>query len=232
MNRFLNEQSALQLLLFMLIAFCFSFGIRMIWVVQFGNYDSFQWNGQLMINTNDGYYFASGAQKVLDGMHSFNPRVPDAMQHAVIALAVALVKLTPFSLETITLYLPAVVSSMVVIPIILIGRLYRNTLLGFFAALIGSIAWSYYNRTMIGYYDTDMFSAMAPMFILYFLLLTIERGNLESALLSALTILAYPFLYDAGLSLVYAMGILYMLYMIAFHRKETFTYQSIIMIAR
>jgi len=41
----------------------------------------------------------------------------------------------------------------------------------------------------------------------------------------------YPFLYDSGLSLVYAMGIFYMLYMLFFHRKENFTYYSIILIS-
>ena len=56
--------------------------------------------------------------------------------------------------------MPAIISSLVVIPIILIARLYNQTLWGFFAALLGSIAWSYYNRTMAGYYDTDMFSAI------------------------------------------------------------------------
>ena len=217
--------------LFMIIAYAFSMAIRMIWVVQFGDYQDFYWQGQLMINTNDGYFFASGAQKILEEMHLSNPRVPDGMKYAVVSLTAALVQFTPFSLESVILYLPAVISSLVVIPIVLIGRLYNNVLLGFLAALIGSIAWSYYNRTMVGYYDTDMFSAMAPMFILYFLLRTIEKEDLNSALMAALTILVYPFLYDQGLSIVYAMGLLYMIYMVIFHRREDFTYHSIIMIA-
>jgi dolichyl-diphosphooligosaccharide--protein glycosyltransferase/undecaprenyl-diphosphooligosaccharide--protein glycosyltransferase len=129
------------------------------------------------------------------------------------------------------LYMPAAIAGLVVIPVILIGRLFNFTFVGFLAALIGSVAWSYYNRTMIGYYDTDMFSAMAPMFILYFLLRTIEYENLNNAFISALIIFAYPFLYDGGLSLVYAMGLLYMLYMVLFHRREAFTYQSIVLIS-
>jgi len=219
------------LTLLMLIAYAFSFAIRMIWVAQFHDNPSFHWMDELMINTNDGYFFASMAQKILEDMHQYNPRVFDGWNYAVVAVTVLATKLTPFSLETVILYMPAIISGLVVIPIILIGKLYKNLPLGFLAALIGSVAWSYYNRTMIGYYDTDMFSAMAPMFILYFLLATIETEKRIYPLLAALSILIYPFLYDAGLSLVYAMGLFYMAYMVVFHKKENFTYQSITLIS-
>ena len=214
----------------MLIAYLFSFGIRLIWVYQFQDNPNFLWNDQLMINTNDGYFFASGAQQELFGLHQENPRVFGMWDYGVIFFTTLFVKITPFSLETVTLYMPAVISSLVVIPIILITRLYGQTLWGFFAALLGSIAWSYYNRTMVGYYDTDMFSAMAPMFILFFLMKSTIDFNLKSALYAAIAIAIYPFLYDAGLSIVYAMGIMYALYMIFHHRKDNITYLSLILI--
>ena len=225
------EYSWQQVTLLMVVAYLFSFLIRMYWIIYFQNEPSFFWNNELMINTNDGYFFASMAERILEDMHIDNPRVLDGWRYGVVALTVLFVKVTPFSLETVVLYMPAIISSLVIVPIILIGKLYKNLSLGFFAALIGSIAWSYYNRTMMGYYDTDMFSAMAPMFILYFLLATIETEKDSYALLSALSILVYPFLYDSGLSLVYAMGVFYMLYMLFFHRNEQFTYYSIILIA-
>jgi len=184
-----------------------------------------------MINTNDGYFFASGAQAWLEGTLQNNPRVPDLFFTAAITISALLAKYTAFSLDTVVLYMPAIISSLVVVPIILIGRLFGITLVGFLAALLGSIAWSYYNRTMIGYYDTDMFAAMAPMFILYFLLATIKTEKAHFVLLSALAFLIYPFLYDAGRAIVYAMGIIYMIYMLIFHRKEAFTYHSILLIS-
>jgi dolichyl-diphosphooligosaccharide--protein glycosyltransferase/undecaprenyl-diphosphooligosaccharide--protein glycosyltransferase len=190
----------------------------------------FFWNDQLMINTNDGYFFASGAQKVLEGLHIDNPRVPGLWDYGLTFFTVALVKLTPFSLETVTLFMPALISSLVVIPMILIARLYGEALWGFFAALLGSIAWSYYNRTMVGYYDTDMFSAMAPMFILYFLIKSTIDFNLRSALYAAVAIVLYPFMYDQGQAIVYAMGIIYGAYMVWFHREEKTTYASLILV--
>ena len=230
-NKFsLNQVTTGQMLGLMLLAYVFSFAIRLIWVYQFQDNPSFMWNGQLMINTNDGYFFASGAQQELWGLHQENPRVFGMWDYGVIFFTTLFVKITPFSLETVILYMPAVISSLVVIPIILISRLYKQTLWGFFAALLGSIAWSYYNRTMIGYYDTDMFSAMAPMFILFFLMKSTIDFNLKSALYAAISIAIYPFLYDAGLSLVYAMGIMYALYMLFYHRNNNITYLSLILV--
>ena len=219
------------ILIYITIAYLFSFLIRLIWVFQFQGNPQFMWNDQLMINTNDGYFFASGAQNWLEGTLQHNPRVPELFMTAAVTLTAFITKFTPLSLDTTILYMPAVISSLVVIPIILIGRLFNMTLVGFFAALLGSIAWSYYNRTMIGYFDTDMFSAMAPMFILYFLLETIKTERTLFALFSALAFLIYPFLYDQGRAVVYAMGIIYMIYMILFHRKDAFTYHSILLIS-
>lgn len=230
-NKFgLDTISAKQMLGLMVLAYAFSFLIRMIWVWQFQDNMAYYWNDQLMINTNDGYFFAAGVQQTLEGMHASNPRVFGWLDYGVIFFTTLLVKFTPMSLETVILYMPAIVSSLVVIPIILIARLYGQTLWGFFAALLGSIAWSYYNRTMTGYYDTDMFSAMAPMIILFFLMKSTIDFNLRSALYAALAIVIYPFLYDQGQAIVYAMGIIYGIYMILYHRNESTTYCSLILV--
>ena len=219
-----------QLIGLMLIAYAFSFAIRMIWVLQFHDNSSFYWNNELMINTNDGYYWASSAQKVLQSIHMYNPRIPDMWANAIVSFSVLLVKITPFSLETVILYLSSIVSSLVVIPIILIARLYGESLWGFFAALLGAIAWSYYNRTMTGYYDTDMFSAMSAMFILYFLMKSTIDFNLRSALYASIAIALYPFLYESGQPVIYAMGTMYALYMIFYHRNNNVTYLSLILV--
>ncbi len=226
-----EEISTRQFLGLILLAYTFSFAIRMIWVYQFGDYAPFHYNGQLMINTNDGYFFASGAQKALFGLHEPNPRVPYWLNYGVTFFTVLVTKLTPLSLETVILYMPAVISSLVVVPMILIARLFGATLWGFFAALLGSIAWSYYNRTMTGYYDSDMFAAMAPMFVLYFFIASVKNFTLKSALYAGLMIVLYPFLYDQGRAVVFAMSILYFLYLLVYHRNEENTYKSIILIS-
>jgi dolichyl-diphosphooligosaccharide--protein glycosyltransferase/undecaprenyl-diphosphooligosaccharide--protein glycosyltransferase len=225
-----NLESKRVLVGYLLIAYLFSFLIRMIWVYQFQGAPQFMWNDQLMINTNDGYFFAAGAQEALSGLHQDNPRIPDFWAYGTVFFTTLFTKITPFSLETITLYMPAVISSLVVIPMILIARLYGKTLWGVFAALLGSITWSYYNRTMIGYYDTDMFSAMAPMIVLFFLIKSTLDFNLRSTLYGGIAIISYPFLYDQGQAIVYAMGIIYGIYMVWYHRVEKVTYASLTLI--
>jgi len=219
-----------QMLGLMALAYLFSFMIRMIWVWQFQDNPSFYWNNEMMINTNDGYFFAAGVQEALSNLHSNNPRVFGIWDYGVIFFTTFFTKITPFSLETVILYMPAVISSLVVIPMILIARLYKQTMWGFFAALLGSITWSYYNRTMTGYYDTDMFSAMAPMFILFFLIKSTIDLNLRSALYAGIAIIIYPFLYDQGQAIVYSIGIIYGAYMFWFHRDSKVTYASLILI--
>ncbi|WP_292660620.1 STT3 domain-containing protein [Nitratifractor sp.] len=230
MNERRDDVSRKTVWLLIVAAYLFSFAIRLIWVHWASQYPSFFWNGQLMINTNDGYFFASGAQHTLWGLHANNPRVPSMWSYGVVALTTWLTKLTPMSLETVILYLPAIISSLVVIPIVLIARLFDKTLWGFLAALLGAVTWSYYNRTMVGYYDTDMFSAMAPMFILYFLMRSVVRFDLRSALYAALMIAIYPFLYDQGRAIVFAMGLIYAGYLIWKHKKERVTYESLILV--
>ena len=220
-----------QLLILIVIAYLFSILIRLIWVYQMKDVSSFYWNDELMINTNDGYYFASWVQAIVDHTHQYNPRIEENIfKYAVVTVTVLAVKLG-IPIDTAILYMSTIISSLVVIPVILIGRVYKATFFGFFAALLGSISWSYYNRTMTGYYDTDMFSAMAPMFILYFLIKTVEQNNIKNVVYASLMIAIYPFLYDQGQAIVYAMGLLAMIYMVIFHRKEKFTYKMIILLS-
>lgn len=216
--------------LLILIAYAFSFIVRMIWVFQFQDNPNFIWNDQLMINTNDGYFFASAVEYLLNGSHADNPRVHIAIDSypGMVYATYFLTKYTPFSLETVILYLPAVISSLVVIPLVLTGKLIKLPWVGFFAALLGSIVWSYYNRTMIGYYDSDMFSVFLQFTVLYFFLLTIYVKEDKNVLWLAFALLIYPYFYPQGLSLIYAIFMLWTLYQLVFQRKEQHSYLFII----
>lgn len=225
------EEKSRYLPVLIAFAYLFSLAVRYIWVDWASGIPEFFWNGQLMINTNDGYMFASGAQKALYGTLQHNPRVPGLDYTATVGLSYFVAKYLPWSLDTVILYMPAVISSLVVIPIILIGRLYRMTFAGFLAALLASVTWSYYNRTMAGYYDTDMFSAMVPMFIVYFLLAVIETHRIRYALLAALTLALYPYLYDQGKAMVFAISVLYIVYVWIFERRSAFVWPSIALVA-
>ncbi len=223
----LNSKKSLYIL--MLVAFIFSISIRLIYLYQVGDNLEFFWNGSYIINTNDGYFFASGAQKELYGMFKFNPLTPDYLREGTIFLTVMLAKILPFSLETIIFFMPIFISSLIVLPIILIGYLYKEPLWGFFSALVASIVWSYYNRTMIGYYDTDMFSIMMLMWIVYYLLKNINSITLETALMASFVISIYPFFYASARVVIYAIVILYSIYIIFKNPKDNNSIKSVIL---
>jgi len=207
------EKNLALLLLLIMVAYLFSVGIRMYWPIHFEDATSMYYAGELMINTNDGYFFASGAKDILDGTESLDRKRVSSLTGAVVTLTVYIVKFTPFSLNTVILYLPAVISSLITIPIVLTGRLLGNTVLGFIAALIGSIAWSYYNRTMVGYYDTDMFSVLLQFMIFYSFMKIIYEKSMISVLFATFLVLVNPFFYSQGVTITYAMFILFVIYM-------------------
>jgi len=220
-------------LIFIAIAYTFSILIRMIWVFQFQGEASFYWNEQLMINTNDGYYFASALKNILFNTHVHNPQISVAINSypGVIYTSALLVEILPFSLESIILFMPAFVSSLVVIPIILIARFFNLQILGLLSALLGSIAWSYYNRTMVGYYDSDMFAVVLQMFVVYAFISILVEHKFSSIVFLFISISVYPFFYPQGLSLIYAMFFIYIIYALLMDKNKDMTYVSIILVA-
>lgn len=219
--------------IFMIIAYLFGFLWRLTWIFIVHGIKEVVWNNQLIINTPDGLYWGSIAQKALFGLHQSNDWVPGLLnpQGALSTISYLIVKLSSLSLETIMIYLPIFVSCLIVIPIILIGRLYKNTFWGFCSALIASVAWSYYNRTMAGYFDTDMFQLPLVVFILYFLLAAIKKRKLEDTFLAALMIVATPFFYDKLMTIIYAIVFLYIAYSVIWQRKDSSTWPSILLIS-
>ena len=228
-----EKVSAKTVILLIIFAYSFSIAIRLIWVFQFSGVESFYWNEQIMINTNDGYYFATAVKDFMFGTNADNPQLKTAINSypGVVYTTLFFYKILPFSLDTIILYMPAVIASLIVVPMILIARLYGHALMGFFAALLASIAWSYYNRTMIGYYDSDMFAVVMQYFVLYSLLSIIKYRSLNSILLASAFIAIYPLFYPQGLSLIYAMFAILIIYLLYYHKKEPIVYMTITLIS-
>lgn len=217
----LTKNNIKVLLLFMLLAYLFSIGVRLYWPMYFADNASMFYAGQLMINTNDGYFFATGARDIIDGVVVADKQRASAFgaSQGLVMLTVYAAKLLPFSFETIILYMPAVISSLIVIPVILTGRLMGHTSLGFFAALLGSVSLSYYNRTMVGYYDTDMFSVLLQFTLFYSFLYVAYKKEIRGVIFAAFLMFIYPFFYPQGMTIIYAMFILLAVYLILEYRR-------------
>ena len=189
-------------IILIVLALIFSVAVRLIWVYQFSDFEAFKFNGQFMINTNDGYYWAEGARDLLSGEVQANDLSPRDSAPAKLTYLVA--KLLPFSFETIIFYMSAFLGSLVVVPIILIANNLKMPEVGFLSALLGSIAVSYYNRTMIGYYDTDMLTIVFPVFLCWSLILALRTEEKKYLLLTALEIIAYRWWYPQSYSIEFA----------------------------
>jgi undecaprenyl-diphosphooligosaccharide--protein glycosyltransferase len=226
-----NKLRSYDMVAYIALAYLFSVAMRLVWVYQFGDYESFRWNDQLMINTNDGYFYMSGALNLLEESLSNNQRVPGA-EYGLVYFTYLLAKFSPFSLDTIALFTPAFVSSLIVVPIVLTMRLFDKTIVGFFAALLASITWSFYNRTMTGYFDSDLFALVFPAFILYYLLKSVvEEKKLLWTFVASLLVVLYSYAYDASKSVIFAVGLWYVLYLLVFERKESESYKQIFLIS-
>ena len=210
-------------LLYIAAAFAFSAALRMIWLYQFSGYEPFIFNNEFMINTNDGYYWAEGARDILNGSHQENDLSP--INSAVSLLSAFFIKVLPFSFETTILYMPVFLSSLIVVPIILIAKVLNNLELGFIAALLASVAWSYYNRTMVGYYDSDMLNIVLPMFLLWSIIWAVKTNKNMYLLITAIDILLYRWWYPQSYALEFAFFALVLLYTLTFDRKNLYNYK-------
>lgn len=211
-----------------LVFFVFAFSVlmRLIWVYQFQDTQSFFWNSELMINTNDGYYYAEGARDILSGSFTPNDRSPigDPLSMLTAFLSMSL----PFSFETIILYMPALFGSLLVIPLFFIGKYVKNMEVGFVAALLGSVAWSYYNRTMTGYYDTDMLVIVLPTMVIFSVILaSISKRNHHLALITISMMLSSSW-YVSSYSLNIAILATVFVYTLLFERKNIYFYKILL----
>lgn len=212
-----------QLFAMMAIAYLFSLAIRYLWIGMFGDVANYHWNDQLMINTNDGYYYAEGARDLLAGGHQENDYSP--VKTPLSKLTAFLATVLPMSFETLILWMPALFGSLLTVPVILIGRALGMVRVGFAGALLAGIAWSYYNRTMIGYYDTDMLVIVFPTLIVWALIFALTRKRNRYLLLTTLGIIGYNWWYAGGGSLMTATAFMLLVYTLLFERKSLYNYK-------
>lgn len=214
------------LFIYIFIAYVFSVAVRMIWVYQFNGVDNFMWNGQLMINTNDGYVFAEKARDILNGSIGYLEGVDG--NGAVGFITALFVNILPFSFETIILYMPTFLGSLLVIPLVLLGYSLKQIHLGFIAALLGSIVWSYYNRTMTGYYDSDMLNIVMPMLVLWSIIHAILVEKSRYLVLMVVFMILSQWWYPKNISLNTAMVFMGIIYVLIKDRNKLFNFKFIL----
>ena len=206
-------------------AVIFGMVCRLYWVFWASEYPVFFWNNELMISTNDGYAFAEGARDMLAGFHQENDL--SYYGYPLSTLTYWIVKFLGVKLETAMIYMSVFFSSLVAVPVILIANEYKLKMAGFIAALLAVIANSYYNRTMAGYYDTDMLIITLSVFVVWGLVRVLEKKDAKSLIIAPLSVLIYMWWYMSAFSLISILTGLFLLYTLVFDRKNPLFYLEI-----
>lgn len=178
------------------------------------------WNGQPMIVGDDGYFYASCARDLLAGIHIPNDLARGGRLLPI--LTALLASILPFSFEALIYYIPTVVGSLIVAPLMVLGRVLGLTRVGFVAALLASVAVSYYNRTMAGYFDTDMLTVVLAMSLLAVVIAAFVRRSAPCLPLITLVIWLFTAAYPQGYVLLLVLFLVTGVYGWLFDRRDDF----------
>jgi len=188
------------ILLFALIIFVYSAGIRYSWISIYSDDTNYQWNDEILLTTNDAYHYATSAKLAADGqIHNNSQLTHNSLfgeNGAIVASAWLASKLTSFSMETITLYLPIVLPSLTGILVLLIGHLLGFSAMGLIAGLVTVSSNIFLVRTRAGYFDTDLLTLVIPLALIYLLLRIVKTNDFKNALIAALLLTTQTFFYN------------------------------------
>ncbi len=225
-----NEKSRWHLLLFyMVAAFLFSLAVRQIYIEAVVDVKEFYHNGVLMINTNDGYSWAEGARDILAGFHQQNDLSP--IDYPISKLTAYLSKYLGIPLDTLIFYLPGILGSLLAVPLVLIGAELGSAFLGFLAALLAPIAWSYYHRTMYGYYDTDMLIIVLPTFAIWGVVRAFRTKSFRDFWIAPLFLMMGIAWHNGLFSVANGIFVMALIYVLLFDRdKRNFLFLALLLL--
>lgn len=202
-------------LILMSIAYLFSIAARFsLWFDAQKNPD-FTIDGKIVpLWTADAGLYGFYAKEILNGA-----QLPFNSEYMAGHLLALVCSVGGFSLDGVLFFVPAFLASLIVIPVVFIGRLYQMPLVGFAAALLASVGHNYYYRTHLGYADTDMLIFPLSFLLLYALVALSHTKNLVYAILAALFAAALLGWYHSAKPLVFGFFLFFVIYAIAFDFK-------------
>lgn len=107
---------------------------------------------------------------------------------------------TDVSLTEVAFYITAIISPLAAIPAFIIVRRVTNNYGGATAALIVALAPNYFSHTFAGFFDTDMFNVVLPLFLILFFIESIRSSKLIYriifAILAVITIVLFSLAWD------------------------------------
>jgi dolichyl-diphosphooligosaccharide--protein glycosyltransferase len=100
------------------------------------------------------------------------------------------------SLKEVAFYAAAIIAPLAAIPAFIIVRRVTNNYGGATAALMVSLAPNYFSHTFAGFFDTDMFNFVLPLFIILFFIESIRSSKFVYRLLYAILTVVFIALFS------------------------------------
>ncbi len=216
-----------KLIIYIIIAYIISLSIRLLLYYQISNNNDFFYNGYIIpLWTPDAGLYGYYTKQLLQGVS-----YPFISEYTPAYLLYGIIRLTGINLNTALFFTPAFLSSLIVIPIILIANSYKLVKFGFYGAIIGSLMTSYYYRTHLGYYDTDILNAFFPLMAIFFLIKFSINKKLIDALIASSVLTIFNFWYHSSISIIIATIFIFIIYTIIYERKSIYAYQTIFLLS-
>ncbi len=205
---------------YIILAYIFSLFFRFFLAFMAKHHPEFIYHGHIIaLWTADAGLYGSYAKKLLLGHH-----IPLSSETFLGYTLFWIAKLLHADLESVIFYLPAFFASLIVVPLFLIFAFFKLERLGFWSAIISSIAMNYYFRTHLGYTDTDILNFFLFFMILASFMGVMQTKNILWSIPGALSILLFLYWYHSAKPLIFALLGFYALYLLLFDRKNSAAY--------
>lgn len=214
-----------QFILVFFLLYLLALGARLAWLNNIENAGFFDWGKEHTISNIDGYYYADGARSILAGEEITYVDGRSPMNSSLSKLTAYLTWILPIELETALFYMPVFIGSLMVLPLMLIGRALGSVKFGVISAIVAVISMGYVQRTKLGWFDTDMLNYTIPIFTSYFIIAGMIKRNYSNMIAAAISMLVYEWWYHQAYSLNMALAGFFLLYTLIFDRKSGYNYK-------
>lgn len=222
-----ESTSTKKVLIYLFTAYLFAVATRAALYLQTADISAFWLNGQpLPIWSPDAGLYGYYAKQILNG-HTY-PFVSEYMPGYVIA---GVVKLSGFTIDAVMFWLPAVFSSLIVLPVLMAAHAYRQDTLGFIAALLTALSANFYTRSHLGYMDTDVLNVFLPWIAIAYWVYALKHNSIFYAALAAIMLALFRLWYHSSDAIIFGLFFGLVITGLLFFRKQNVTYQTIILAA-
>ena len=170
---------------FIAIAIFISIYAREAFVYYSSAFSYYFFDSNRLLTTNDAYHFATATKDLING-NLKDAFYPIASLEMPSILSAIFYYLLPVSIDDLFFFLPMVLSSLVAIPMYLLAKDMTNKYFALFAAILTPLSIGYSNRTIGGYYDTDMLMLFFPLFGMYFLYRILKQYSLRDVIFASI----------------------------------------------